>query len=305
LEDSLRERGLLEVITYSFTSPEKLRRLGVSTDEALGISNPLASDQSVMRPLLAVGLCDAASYNAARDRAELGIFESAHVYRPADTRAVSAQNPQGAFAASERHHIAGLINEGYTAGWRRPAQAVDFYMIKSVVEQMLSHASVDWHLEAAPEPFLHPGRSAHVVAGGRTLGWIGELHPSCLAEWELETAAAFELDVDSIVELSTESQTFEEISAYPSVLQDIAVVVGEAVTSEAVIETVREGAGALLESVEIFDLYRGEQIGEANKSLGLRLSFRATDRTLSDTEVAKLRGSIEDSLARLGGRLRE
>jgi phenylalanyl-tRNA synthetase beta chain len=305
LEDSLRERGLLEVVTYSFTSPTKLERLGLSGQEALGISNPLAADQSVMRPLLLVGLCDAAAYNAAHDRPALPVFESAHVYTPADTGAVAAQNPQGALPAGERHHIGGLINEGYPGSWRSPASAVDFYMIKSVIEGMLSHAAIDWHLEVAQKPFLHPGRSADVVAGGRTLGWIGELHPACLAEWELHSAAAFEVDVDSLVELSADSATFDEISAFPRVSQDIAVVVDEAVSSEAVIASVRQGGGALLESVEIFDLYRGEQIEKTNKSLGLRLSFRAPDRTLSDGEVARLRGSIEKSLARLGGRLRE
>jgi phenylalanyl-tRNA synthetase beta chain len=305
LEDSLREHGLLEVVTYSFTSPTKLERLGLSGEQALAISNPLAGDQSVMRPLLVVGLCDAAAYNAARDRAALSVFESAHVYMPTDTGAVAAQNPQGALPACERHHIGGLINEGYPASWRSSALGVDFYMIKSVIESMLSHAAIDWHLEVAQKPFLHPGRSADVVAGGRTLGWIGELHPACLAEWELQSAAAFEIDVDSIVELSADSATFDEISAYPRVLQDIAVVVDEAVSSEAVIASVRQGGGALLESVEIFDVYRGEQIGRTNKSLGLRLSFRAPDRTLSDGEVAKLRGSIEESLSGLGGRLRE
>jgi phenylalanyl-tRNA synthetase beta chain len=167
-----------------------------------------------------------------------------------------------------------------------------------------------WRVEAAgsgAQPFLHPGRAATVLtAEGVELGWIGELHPLVLREWELQgPAAAFELDVDLIHEL-TQSRiaTYSDVTSFPAVLQDIAVIVPEDVPAARLDEVVRAGGGELLTSLEVFDLYHGEQVGEGNKSLALRLEFRAPDRTLTDDEVAERRAAIEDALDEIGGRLR-
>jgi phenylalanyl-tRNA synthetase beta chain len=108
-----------------------------------------------------------------------------------------------------------------------------------------------------------------------------------------------------VVDLSeARSQVYRDVTSFPAVLQDIAVVVGDDVPAAAVEHAVRAGGGELLEAVELFDVYSGEQVGEAEKSLALRLSFRAPDRTLTDAEVAERRGIIEAALAELGGRLR-
>ena len=145
-----------------------------------------------------------------------------------------------------------------------------------------------------------------MVAEGRELGWIGELHPLVTRAWELpDPVAAVELDVDAIAELAAgHVSTHRELATFPAVLQDIAVLVPEAVTAAELERAVRAGGGDLLEDVRIYDLYRGEQVGEGNKSLALRLRFGAPDRTLTDEEVAHRRAAIEAELAKLGGRLR-
>ena len=156
-------------------------------------------------------------------------------------------------------------------------------------------------------PFLHPGRSALVrTADGRELGWIGELHPLVLREWDLEgPAAAFELDLDALVALTAGAlEVYSDVTSFPAVLQDIAVVVPEEVPASRVEEAVRAGGGDLLGALSVFDLYRGAQVGEGNKSLALRLEFRAPDRTLTDEEVAERRTAIERELESIGGRLR-
>jgi phenylalanyl-tRNA synthetase beta chain len=145
-----------------------------------------------------------------------------------------------------------------------------------------------------------------VLAGDeRKLGWIGELHPSVARAWDLDgTVAAFELDADLIAELAAGPEAYRDVTTFPAVIQDIALVVDTHVPAAAVIDAVRAGAGDLLHAVELFDVYSGEQVGEGRKSLAMRLEFRSSERTLTDDEVAAARLAIEAELAKLGGALR-
>jgi phenylalanyl-tRNA synthetase beta chain len=310
LEDSLRDRGLHECVSYSFTAPETLERLRLDAGEALRIANPLSEDQSVMRQLLLPGLLDAAHHNAAHGRPAVALFESAHVFlagaADAERGDRSQTSPRGATPAEERHHLAALLTEAEPGGWRSPRLAADFHAARAVLEGALAAAGVAWSAEPEQRPYLHPGRSARVVAEGSELGWIGELHPLVTRGWELpDPVAAFELDVDALAELAADRvPTYRDLTTFPAVLQDIAVVVPEDVPAAEVDRAVRAGAGELLERLRVFDLYRGEQVGAGNKSLALRLEFRAPDRTLTDEEVAERRAAIERELAELGGRLR-
>jgi phenylalanyl-tRNA synthetase beta chain len=144
------------------------------------------------------------------------------------------------------------------------------------------------------------------MAGDRELGWIGELHPLVLREWELEgPVTAFELDADQLIELAADRvATYADVTSLPSVLQDIAVIVPEDVSAAEIEGAVRAGGGELLGELRIFDLYHGAQVGEGRKSLAMRLEFRARDRTLTDDEVAERRAAIERELERIGGQLR-
>jgi phenylalanyl-tRNA synthetase beta chain len=312
LEDLLRDRGLLETISYSFTSPQTLARLRITGVEPLRIENPLSEDLSVMRPLLLPGLLDAARHNAAHGRAGVALFESAHAYLPAGPlEPASAGSPGGAMPADEHHHMAALLTEAGPAGWRTPARQADFFAGKALLEALLEAAGVDgWRVEDSAgggRPFLHPGRQASVVsAEGVELGWTGELHPLVVREWELQgPVAAFELDVGLLQELTAgRIATYSDVTSFPAVLQDIAVIVPEDVPAARLADVVRAGAGDLLAGLEVFDLYLGEQVGEGNKSLALRLEFRAPDRTLTDEEVAERRAAIEKELESIGGRLR-
>ncbi|HMJ95438.1 MAG TPA: hypothetical protein VK486_06275, partial [Thermoleophilaceae bacterium] len=295
LEDLLRDRGLLEAISYSFTSPEALARLRLTDAQPLVVENPLSEDLSVMRPLLLPGLLDAARHNAAHGRADVALFESAHVYLP------GGQTP-----SHEPTHICALLTQASPAGWRAPARPADFYAAKALLEAVMEAAAVEWRAQDGGEPFLHPGRAATIVAAdGSELGWIGELHPLVLREWELDgPVAAFELDAERLFELAPQASTYSDVTSFPAVLQDIAVILPDDVSAERLAEVVREGGGELLRSLRVFDLYHGEQVGEGSKSLALRLEFRAPDRTLTDEEVAERRAAIERALESIGGKLR-
>jgi phenylalanyl-tRNA synthetase beta chain len=309
LEDELRDHGLYEIVAWSFTSPETLGKLRLGGLPALRLANPMSEDLSVMRPLLLPGLLDAARYNAARGRADVALFESAHVYRPTtplEGAVDPAKSPGGTYPAGERQHLGALLTGRGPRGWRTPGPAVDFFRAKGLVEAILRSAGVEWWAEPGERPFLHPGRSASVIAGDdeRKLGWIGELHPLVAREWDLDNAVAFELDLDLLAELAPGPAQFVPVSAFPPVIQDIAVVVPEDVPFGDVEVAIAQGGGELLTSYQLFDVYRGEQVGPGNKSLAIRLEFQAPDRTLTDDEVAGVRALIEDRLSELGGRLR-
>jgi phenylalanyl-tRNA synthetase beta chain len=307
LEDVLRDRGLDECISYSFTSPATLQRLRVG-ESSLRIDNPLSEETSVMRPLILPGLLDAAHHNAAHGRPGVALFESAHVYLGDGLpKAESGESPAGATPATERHHLAVLMTEAALAGWRSRATPGDFFAVRALLDPLGAAAGVELAVEAADRPFLHPGRSGAVLApGGAELGWIGELHPLVLREWELDSpVTAFELDADALIELAADRvPTYSDVTSFPAVLQDIAVVVPEEVPAAEIERAVRAGGAELLGEVRVFDVYRGAQVSEGNKSLAMRLEFRAPDRTLTDDEVAERRKAIERELDAIGGHLR-
>ncbi|MEA2386589.1 MAG: phenylalanyl-tRNA synthetase beta chain [Thermoleophilaceae bacterium] len=292
-EDALRDRGLFEVVAWSFTAPETIERLRLGDDvPLLRLSNPLSEDQSVMRPLLLPGLLDAARRNAAYDRPGASYFESAHVYRPSGPLDAPEGSPGGRIPAAERHHLAALV----------PG---DFFAAKGVLEGLLETLRVPFTPEPGDRPFLHPGRAASVLAGDeRKVGWIGELHPLVAREWDLPGGSAFELDIETVAEIAEGTAGYRPVSTFPAVVQDIAVVVDEQLPAAHVERAVTGAGGELLDRVRLFDVYRGEQVGEGHKSIALRLEFRAPDRTLTDDEIAAVRDEIERALGEIGGKLR-
>jgi phenylalanyl-tRNA synthetase beta chain len=305
LEDMLRDRGLNETVSYSFTSPEALARLRLSDDEEpLRIRNPLSEELSMLRPRILPGLLDAARHNAVHGRPGVGLFESAHVYKQGRPLGeASGGSPAGARPADEQHHLSVLVTEAAPGGLRTDRVPGDFLAVRALLEAVMAAAHADWRAEPGGPPFLHPGRAATVMAGDEDVGWIGELHPLVLRAWELDgPVTAFDLNVDRLA--SAEVTTYSHVASFPAVLQDIAVVVSDDVSAAEVERAVRAGGGELLADVSVFDLYRGEQVGEGDKSLALRLEFRAPDRTLTDDEVAERRAAIESALAEIGGSLR-
>jgi phenylalanyl-tRNA synthetase beta chain len=277
----------------------------------VAISNPLSEDQSVMRTTLLGSLLDIARRDLAHGAERVALFESGRAYLPAD--GIGTGPLSGVFAGERRPpaaepHLLGALAVGSLApqSWRGDAPPADFFALKGVLEGIADRLGAPLSLEARSEPFLHPGRAARVIVGGQHAGWIGEVHPLVCREWDLEAAVGFEVRMASLAEAaSAGEETFEDVTTYPAVLQDLAVVVPEEVAAQRVRQAVLEGGGELLRSAEVFDRYAGEQLGEGRKSLALRLRFRAADRTLTDEEVAGLRQSIAEGLAGIGGSLRE
>jgi phenylalanyl-tRNA synthetase beta chain len=164
---------------------------------------------------------------------------------------------------------------------------------------------VDWTRAGRAASVPASGRSARVYAGEVELGWVGEVHPLVAQAWELETnVAAFELDLGLAVDQAPAIAQFRDVTSFPAVRQDLALVVGDDVPAATVLATIRKAGGKLLESAEVFDVFRGTQIGEGRVSLAIHLAFRAPDRTLTDEETGGLVDKMLAALAELGAERR-
>jgi phenylalanyl-tRNA synthetase beta chain len=319
--DALVGRGLYEAVGWTFTAPGLLDRLRLHPDDprrrAPVLENPLSEDQSLLRTTLLGSLLDVARHNAARGMADLRLFEVGRVFVAAGEASGSVTTSDAAGAdgvrssretgVDEHNFLAVLLTGRLTPPLWGPGEPVvaDFFAAKGVLEALGAALRVELECRAAGQPFLHPGRAAAVLCDGQELGWLGELHPLVAREWDLEGAAAMELDLDRLLALAAgREHSYRDVISYPSIRQDLAVVLADEIPAARAIELVRAAAGDLLDAVEVFDVYTGEQVGEGRRSLALSLDFRAPDRTLTDADVVPLRERIVQALEELGGELR-
>jgi phenylalanyl-tRNA synthetase beta chain len=306
-EDALAAQGLSEVVGWSFEGPEQAQRLRIEQRPVVSLRNPMSADQSRLRTTLIGSLLDVAARNHARGATAVALFESGAVYEPREVE--SSQPP----ATDEPHHLGALLSGPVRpATWREPApRAADFFAAKGALGGLLDALQAPWEVSAGVDPgvapFLHPARQATVIVDGVAAGWVGELHPVVAGGWDLEHAvAAFELDLDLVAE-HVRPPAFRDVTSFPEVREDLAVIVADTVRAGDVLATVREAGGPLLAGAEVFDVYRdSERVGEGKVSLALRLRFEARDRTLTDEEVSGRRRRIAKALTeRLEGRVRD
>jgi phenylalanyl-tRNA synthetase beta chain len=307
-EDGLRDLGFDQAVGWSFTDPGEPQRLRIRSEDPRArpvlLANPLSEDLSAMRTILLGSLLDVAARNLARGAGSLALFESTRVYLQEGTPEFVGDKV-APFA--EPHRFAGIaVGPLAPRSWRGGGEPADFFVVKGVLEALAAQLGVELGFAPVEQPFLHPGRSAAVSVAGTEVGWLGEVHPLVCRTWNLDAAVAFEIDAAPLIAAANlGEESYEDVTTFPSVYQDLAVVVPAQTPASEVRAAVLDGGGQLLRAAEVFDLYEGEQVGADRKSLALNLEFRATDRTLTDDEVAGLREAIKARLGELGGSLRE
>lgn len=305
VRDLLVRLGLQEVVTYRLTSPEREARLrapGSDPDKRpyVRLANPIVSDRVLMRHSLLASVMEIVERNA-RVRQRIAIFEIGPIFLPVPEQELPEEPGRLAIA---------LTGSRSVTDWQeQTAEPFNFYDLKGYLQALcdglhLSEASFvpDEH------PAFHPGKCAGVSLAGQRIGVIGEIHPLVLERYDIpqESVIAAELDLEALLERIPESYSVQHVPAYPPVLEDLAVVVAEDVTGEQIESVMRKAGSDLLNRVQLFDLYRGEQVGEGKKSLAYSLVYQAPDRTLTDEEVAQVRKRIVDSLEQqLGATLRD
>jgi phenylalanyl-tRNA synthetase beta chain len=318
--DALVGRGLHEIVGWSFTDAGFADRLRLEPGDHrrrfVALENPMSEQQAVMRTTVLGSLLDAARLNTSHGNSDLGLVEQGAVYEWREDGGPSANGGSPRRGGMDHrlpheHRALGalLVGRLHAPSWGTPEPPrAGFFAIKGCFGAVCDALRIDWTVEPATEPFLHPGRSARILAGASSdpVGWIGELHPLVAREYDLEdAAAAFEVDLDRLVTHADAVPTYRDLTSFPALRQDLAVAVADDVPAAAVVQVVRDAGGDLLADARVFDVYRGAQVGEGRTSLALALQFRAPDRTLSDDDVAPLRDRIVEALKdKLGGELR-
>ncbi|MDX6541018.1 MAG: phenylalanyl-tRNA synthetase beta chain [Gaiellales bacterium] len=303
--DACLGAGLTEAQTLSYVPADTPDKLGLSADDPrrtmLAVANPLSQDHSHLRTLLLPSLLEALARNAAWGRDDLALFEIAHTYHPVEGQKLPRE--PWTFGAVMRGRLGG-------AAWRRAGEPASFFLGKGVLESILGAVGVTCRVEAGDErdTFLHPGRKGFVqVPGEPALGFVGELHPLTARRYGFEDPiVCIELDIDRLCERLGEAPTALPLSEFPPLRQDIALVVADEHPASAVLAAARAAGGELLGDVQVFDVWReAESLGPDRRSLGLRLTFQAQDRTLSDEEVRPHREAMVEHLREaLGAELR-
>jgi len=291
LRRKLVDRDYQEVITFSFVSSEWERALDAGA-EPVKVLNPIASNLDVMRSTLLGGLLDTLRTNVNRKLERVRIFEVGRCFGRAEE------------SYNQPLRVGGLAyGPAFSEQWGEPKRPVDFFDVKGDVEALAWPLAVT--TEAAAHPALHPGRSARVKVGSKAAGWIGELHPRLLKAFDLAAVPiVFELDLDLLATLPFPAT--RPISRLPVVRRDLAVVVENAVSVQAILDALVAAKPPPVDKVTLFDLYRGPGVGPDKKSLAILVLMQDTARTLTDAEidaaVAQLLRVIED---RFGGTLRK
>ena len=310
VRDTLVQLGLQEVITYRLTAKESEARLipagsGVSKDDRpyVSLTNPISVDRAVMRHSVLSSVLEIAAVNS-RHQDHIAIFEIGDVYLAQEDGLLPDEVARLSIIMSGSRN---------TAHWHglSTAEALDFYDLKGVLEGLFAGLYLDVRYEAATHPTFRPGRTARIWLGETQIGVMGDLHPLVVESYggrfgDNRPVLAADLDLSAILEKMGSGHSFDAISSYPAVREDLALVVDHHIPAADVAEALRQAGGFLLKKVELFDVYEGTPIPDGKKSLAYHLTFQAPNKTLTDKDAYKQRQRILNQLGqRMGAQLRE
>lgn len=274
--------GLNEILTYSFVSPRGVDKLNLAEDderrEFVKIINPLGEETSVMRTTLIPNMLDVLSTNLSHKVEEVYAFECGNTFRPQE----------------------GLPVETKKLSIGMYGKEVDFFSIKGAVETILTNVGFDGY-EVEPETknlTFHPGRCAKLVYNNICIGTFGELHPDVLENYDLnQRVYVAEIDIDLVFENLNNSKVYNPLPKYPATTRDIALLVKEEVFVKQIEDIIKANGSDILESYQLFDVYKGAQIEEGHKSIAYSITYRSKDKTLTDEDVAKVHDKIVSELS--------
>jgi len=299
LRQQLAAGDYQEVINFGFVDPQWEADFAGEA-HTIGVVNPIASQLAVMRTTLIGGLVSNVRYNLGRKLNRIRVFELARVY----LRDTAAKEGDLEVAGVRQPMRVGALAYGpaLEEQWGVPARHVDFYDLKADVESLLAPRAAKF--KSATHPALHPGRAARVLLEGREIGWLGELHPRWQQKYELPgPAVLFELDVEPLAE--GDIPRYQEISRFPPVIRDRALIVDEGVSSAALLEEMERARPPLVQEIRLFDVFHGESLGRGKKSLAFRVVMQDTAKTLTDAEADAAMARLTELLAaKFGAKLR-
>ncbi len=290
IKDTLSSFGLNESVTYSFTSPEFADKLHLTENDtartAIRIKNPIGEALSVMRTTLTHSMLETLAYNITHFNREASLFEISRVY-------LAKELPLENLPYEEERLCIGAYGDG-----------VDFYSVKSALEEVFDALHIKAEYVRSKREFLHPGRGADVVVNGNVVGFVGEIHPRVAKEYGIDNVRLYcaEISVDKILARDNlEKSKFKPFSKFPTIERDLAVVVDDSTNAAEIIGAVTGAKIKYLDDIRIFDTYKSDQIGRDKKSVGISFSFSSLERTLTDDEIAEQMSRILSVLKRKTG----
>jgi phenylalanyl-tRNA synthetase beta chain len=300
VRDIMVSLGLNEVITHRMTRIETENRLlpkgTESSLEYVRLVNPIAPEYAVMRRSVLSSVLEVVEHNA-RLRESLAFFEIGQVFVP-----------QGGELPLEPRRLAfAMSGRRYEPAWdTKLGVKLDFYDLKGIVEALMAALHLNISYAPAEHPSFHPGKCAAVMLGENPLGVFGELHPAVQANYDfVSPVLCGDFDLEAILSAIPTGFDSRPVPEFPPVLEDIAVVVDEALPADRVETLIRQTGGKMLAGVRLFDVFRGEQIGLGKKSLAYSLTYQSFDKTLTDADAAQIRNKIVKRLEQeFGAKLR-
>lgn len=284
VRSSLTGLGLSETISFSFTHPSLLDKLQVPADSelrrAVPIMNPLTDEYPLVRTTLLSSVFENVVRNLSRKNEDLQLFEIAPVFAAKDLPVTELP--------VETLKLAGaLLGRREAAGWNQSRESVDFYDAKGVVEELFQQAGIaKYTVEAGEHYAMHPGKTAVFKKGRDVLAIVGEVHPAVQAAFEIHKKMyIFEMDMETLMKYTAKNFKYQALPKYPAISRDLAMLVDEKTEAAAIEKTILQNGGKFLTSVQLFDVYQGEQIEAGKKSLAFSLQFQSGDKTLTDEEV--------------------
>jgi phenylalanyl-tRNA synthetase beta chain len=304
LRDTLAGLGLQEVVNYRMTSPEREGRLlqkDMQKDlrSFVKLANPLSSDRNVLRQSLVNSLLESVERNT-RLYERIALFEIGPVF---------VQAEEGELPTETTKLSVVLTGPRSLPSWQDdPKEPMDFFDLKGLLQSALDGLQIiEVEYKPAQNPLFHPGKCAQVTIQGKEAGMLGQLHPLIQERYELPESPVLvaDLNLEAILAAIPERYDLRPVPAFPPVLEDLAVIVDEAIPAEQVAQVIRSAGGSLVTEIQLFDVYRGEQIGLGKKSLAYNVTYLDPERTLTDQDVVKIRERIIQQLHQeLNARLR-
>ena len=269
----LRTLGLTEVKTYTLTSPDNIK-FNYDNKEQIVLPNPMSSDKSVVRTSIIPSLLNVYNYNKARKVSDVLIYEISKTYDK---------------EYNEESKISGLLKGNYITNSLGNGIKVDFYVVKGIIENLLKYLGFKnrYSFRISECSDLHPGISADIYVDRELVGVIGRVHPSI----EKDEVYVFELSMNKLM-INTKALKYKEAFKYPGIEKDMAFIFDKDITAGEVIDVIKKAGGRLLNDINVFDIYTGENIGNNNKSLAFKLSFIDENKTLTDEEVMEVFNNI-------------
>ena len=285
--------GFCEGMTFSFESPKVFDRLLLPLDakerEAIEIKNPLGEDYSIMRTQIINGMLTSLGTNSARRNKNVRLYEISNIY-------LAKELPLEDYPEEKKQFCLGMYGEG------------DFFVLKGVIEEFLYKVGMkklpSYNADAG-KTFLHPGRQALIIYEDTVIGYFGEVHPLVQEAYGIaERAYIANIDLSVICKKADFTVKYEGIAKFPSVVRDISLVMDKSLTAGEIEKIIRSESGAILESLELFDIYEGERIGADKKSMAYSITFRNKEKTLEESEISAVMDKILKGLQTIGAVLR-